>query len=210
MSLTSYSGLQTAIADWADRADLDAKIPDFIELAEARINKILRIRQMERRSQMSTIGNDAYYGLPPGWLSGRALSVQNASVRGNYDLEYRTPESFDQMGYDINGVPKYYTVIGNELKLRPTPDAVYTVQTVYYKKLDSLSDSQTGNEVLSDYPDIYLYACLLEAAVYLKDKDAAMSYGKLFEAAVTGAQDADSADRHSGGAMHVVGEQIGI
>jgi len=38
MSIATYSELQTAVADWMHRTDLTAKIPDFITLAESRIN----------------------------------------------------------------------------------------------------------------------------------------------------------------------------
>jgi len=54
MSLDGYANFKTAIAEWADRTDLTARIPDFIALAEIRIGRDLRLRVMEKRSQMST------------------------------------------------------------------------------------------------------------------------------------------------------------
>ena len=98
MSLGSYSDLKTAVANWVDREDLTSRVPEFIALAEWRINKNLRIRQMERRSQMSTIANTEYYGLPPGWLRGRHLKLVKAYGQADTDLEYLTPESFDIVG----------------------------------------------------------------------------------------------------------------
>lgn len=214
MSLTSYDGLKTAVAEWIDRADLTSRVPDFITLAESRINKHLRIRQMERRSQMSTIADTEYYGLPPGWLKGRHLKMLNAYGSIDTDLEYLTPEMMDVVGARRYaggaGMPKYYTITGNELRFMPKPSAVYTIETVYYKKVDSLSSLQTSNEILSDFPDIYLYASILEAAIYLKDAPAAKEYGQLFGNSIATAQTSDDADRHSGGALHVKGEQIGI
>ena len=44
MSLTSYTELQQAIADWLERADLATRIPDFIVLFEAAANRRLRVR----------------------------------------------------------------------------------------------------------------------------------------------------------------------
>ena len=214
MSLGSYSDLKTAVANWVDREDLTSRVPDFIALAESRINKNLRIRQMERRSQMSTIANTEYYGLPPGWLRGRHVKLVKAYGQADTDLEYLTPESFDIVGMRRYGggagIPKYYTIIGNEFRFLPKPTAVYTVETIYYKKLDALSDTQTSNEVLADFPDIYLYAAILEAAVFLKDAAAAKDYGQLFGNSITTAQSSDLEDRYSGGSLHVVGEQIGV
>ena len=39
MALGTFTELKDAIADWLDRSDLTARIPDFIALAEARINR---------------------------------------------------------------------------------------------------------------------------------------------------------------------------
>ena len=46
-SSLTYSGLQTAIADWMARADLTSNTPDFITLFETEANRTLRTRQME-------------------------------------------------------------------------------------------------------------------------------------------------------------------
>ena len=54
MALDTYANLQTAIANELHRTDLTNYIPDWITLAESRINKLLRVRQMET-TQASTI-----------------------------------------------------------------------------------------------------------------------------------------------------------
>jgi len=38
MAISTYSELQTAVKNWSKRADLDSMIPDFIRLAELRVN----------------------------------------------------------------------------------------------------------------------------------------------------------------------------
>ena len=38
MALDTYGGLKTAVGVWLNRADLTSYIPDFIKLAEQRIN----------------------------------------------------------------------------------------------------------------------------------------------------------------------------
>jgi hypothetical protein len=47
VSLTNYGELKTAVANWLKRGDLTSRIPEFIALAEDRINKKLRVRAME-------------------------------------------------------------------------------------------------------------------------------------------------------------------
>ena len=46
MSLSTYSDLQTSIANYLARSDLTSQIPDFITFAENRLRRELRIRQM--------------------------------------------------------------------------------------------------------------------------------------------------------------------
>jgi len=47
MAISTFAELKTAAANWLDRSDLTDRIPEFIALAEARFNRILRIRAME-------------------------------------------------------------------------------------------------------------------------------------------------------------------
>lgn len=50
MAITTYVELKTAVANWLQRSDLTARIPEFIELAEDRIglDPRVRVRDMER------------------------------------------------------------------------------------------------------------------------------------------------------------------
>ena len=50
MAIGTYAELQTAVANWLDRDDLTARIPEFIALAEAKMNSNLRISLMENVS----------------------------------------------------------------------------------------------------------------------------------------------------------------
>lgn len=45
--ITNYADLQAAIANWLARADLTDQIPTFIALAEARLNRDLRLASMQ-------------------------------------------------------------------------------------------------------------------------------------------------------------------
>ena len=47
---TNYATLQTEVADFLHRTDLTSAIPTFIQLAETKLNRILRLRAMENIS----------------------------------------------------------------------------------------------------------------------------------------------------------------
>ena len=212
MALDSFATFKTSIANWLDRTDLTTRIPDFITLAEGRIGRDLRVREMETRSQMETVGNQEYYGLPPQFAQARSLKVIVGSL--DYDMEYRTPESMDLLNTDRfaggTNIPRFYSVVADELRILAKPSGAWPIEIVYYKKPDPLSTTQTSNRVFENYPDVYLYATLIEGATYLKDIEAAQGWGLLYGKAIEASQSADDRDRHSGGALHVVGEHRGI
>ena len=47
MAIGTYAELQTAVANWLDRGDLTDRIKEFISLAEARMNRVLRLQLMD-------------------------------------------------------------------------------------------------------------------------------------------------------------------
>ena len=64
MSLSNYTGLKASIADFLNRDDLTAVIPDFITLAEAQINRDIRHFKMEARSSGQQDAGDEYMQTP--------------------------------------------------------------------------------------------------------------------------------------------------
>jgi hypothetical protein len=213
MALTSFTDLTAALADWADRTDLTARIPDFIALAEARIGRELRIRALEFRSQMSTVSGQDYYALPTGYKQARHFKLVDGEGGVPSDLEYQTPEALDvtnsrQFGGG-SGFPKYYTIVSNEIRIVPTPSAVYTLEILYYKAPTALSSANQANLLLEENPDIYLYGSLIELWTYLRDDAESQKWGLMFGKAIEAAQTSDQRDRHSGGALHITGEHHG-
>ena len=206
MAIDSYTKLKTSVATWLDRDDLTDNIPDFISLAEDRINRHIRVRSMEHRAEMSTASGQEYYGLPDGYIQMRHIAVQGSP---NRDLEYLTPERFDT---DLvgTGKPKYYTLIGNELRLGTKPSGVYTVEMVFYRKFSHLSDTLTSNKLLEDHSDLLLYGSLLEAEPFVKNPEAAKMWGLYFSQAIDAIALADAKDRHSGGALFIKSDHRGL
>jgi hypothetical protein len=72
-------------------------------------------------------------------------------------------------------------VLAGELELYPTPDATYDINMTYIQKIASLSDSNTSNWLLADSPDLYLYAVLLETAIYLRDDERITAYAGMYQ-----------------------------
>lgn len=190
MSLSTYTELKAAIKSALHRSDLDSVIPDFVSLAEDRLNRRLRLRAMESRVQASV--SSEYAALPTDFLAMRNFQL-NTSPRAR--LEYATPEYLDATYPDstATGQPVFYTLVGGEIQFAPVPDTTYTAELDYYAKLDIATDST--NWVLTNAPRTYYYGALAEAFRYMKDDQRAGQYDNLFEMAIQDVERADKVDR---------------
>jgi hypothetical protein len=183
MAITTYSELKTAIANWLNRDDLTAVIPDFIALTEADIQRKVRHWRMEERS---TATLDARYTqLPDGFLE---------AVRFHLDVDERpiellTPLALQQRrqgNSDAGGKPQFYAIIAGQIEVWPTPDGSYTGELYYYARTATLTDSNTSNWVLTHFPDAYLYGALVHAAPYLVDDQRIGTWSALYQSAIDG------------------------
>ena len=205
MALGTFTELKDAVADWLDRSDLTARIPDFITLAEARLNRDLRIRPMEVRSTMETTSGQRYFNLPGGYLQMRNMQMNTNPIT---PLEYITPEMLDRLyGSNTTGKPRAYSLIGDEIQLAPIPDSDYTIEMAFYEKFSPLGDGTsvtvTNNWLTTNAPDILLYGSLLEAEPFIKNDERIALWLNAYSSAIRKLQDADDRDRHSGSAMRV-------
>lgn len=193
----NYSQLKSTIADFLNRSDLTAVIPTFIELTEAQMERALRVRQMIGRSTASI--DTQYSAVPADFLEAKTLKITSANPI--QPLQFLTPEQMDdrdQINSNAPGMPKYFTIIGNQIRVSPTPDATYTAELVYFAKLTKLSDSVTTNWILTSSPDAYLYGSLMQAAPYLKDDERVAVWGTLYNTAIEALKTADQNASASG------------
>jgi hypothetical protein len=196
MAISTYTELQTAVANWLDRDDLGARIPEFISLTEARFNRILRIRSMETEADQDTTAGTRTYNLPTDYRQMRTVHLTTNPIT---PMSYITPEIMDRIwAGSTSGKPVAYTIKGNSVYLGPAPDTVYTIRFLYYKKIPSLSALVTTNDLLGDAPDVYLYGCLLEAEPFLQNDTRVQLWATAFQQAIADIQEQDEKDRHSG------------
>ena len=205
MALGTFTELKDAVADWLDRSDLTARIPDFIALAEARLNRELRIRPMEVRSTMVTTADQQYFQLPGGYIQMRNMQL---NTNPTTPLEYITPEMMDRLyGSTTSGKPRAYTLIGDEIQLAPIPDSTYTVEMAFYEKFTPLGDGSSGtvtnNWLTANAPDVLLYGALMEAEPFIKNDERIPVWLNGYNNAVNKLQQQDQRDRHSGSALRV-------
>jgi len=200
MALSTYSELKDSVANWADRADLNQFIPDFIRLAEARLNRNLRLRKMEAKYYANTIGGQANYILLAGYIQMREFRLNTTPTRS---LQYITPEIYESWNFVGSGMPKFYTVIANELRLGRVPDGEYEMEMLFWKQIPALTDAAPTNWMLRENPDIYLYGALMELEPFIQNDARMQLWATGYDRAVSDLQLQDEKDRHSGSTLMV-------
>lgn len=196
MAITNYSDLKTTVANYLARTDLTAQIPDFIQLAEVRLRRDLRIRQMLRSVQTIMTGGDATVSIPSDFLELRDLFVNTNPIR---DLQYLTPSLLSRNGrVTESGLPVFYSIIGSDFKFAPIPDSNYTLEMLYYSAPTLLSDLNTSNTFLANAPDLLLYGALIEAEPYLMNDARIQLWAGMYDRGLSALNASDDRSESSG------------
>ena len=192
MAIGTFDELKTSIGDWLNRDDLTAVSPDCITLAEAQFNRSIRHRKMVARST-ATI-SDRYSATPSDWMQTVQLQLNTDPID---PLVYLTVEMLNKQrsGSSAGGRPRYFTMVGTEIEVYPSPDTSYTGEIIYYSKVPALSDSNTTNWLLTLSPDIYLYGTLIQSAPYLRDDERTAVWATLYTRMVSDMNVSDERSR---------------
>lgn len=206
MTISTYANLQTAVANWLARAsdtDISTNAPDFIALAEQDIRTDLDTSFMEAKNTAFSIDQE--------FITLASISTQLTAIRRIYlttaspnsVLMYRSPDQLiTEHVSSATGTPIAFTIEAAELQFRPIPDTTYSANIAYRKWLDPLATTAT-NSLLTNWPGVYLYSSLREAALFLKDNEAAQLWDGKYQRAIMGVQRADNRLNYSGGVLTI-------
>jgi hypothetical protein len=174
MAISTYTELQAAVANWLARDDLTLRIPEFITLAEAKFNRVLLHPRMETRDTLTVntlLTDPEYLDLPTDFQTMRYARLSGEV--GKPRLQFMTQTQMEDYRYsrdNVAGVPVYFSIVGDQMELAPTPNQDYDVEIVYRANLPALASTST-NWLLTLAPDLYLYGALLEASPYIQNDE---------------------------------------
>jgi hypothetical protein len=100
---------------------LIARVPTFIQLFEAKMNRELFVRQMETRSTAltdPTAGEPEFIALPSDFQSMRRIRL--SSYTGKPLLDFKSTVQMDEYRTQVANVagrPCYFSIFGNEIEL---------------------------------------------------------------------------------------------
>jgi len=157
--------LVAAVKLYANRPNLeDAEVDLLIQTVEGELNKELREHPRNvRRASISMPGPDGILPLPDD-LAGLIRVFDDAGVYDQYPVA-AAPGTEDCSSYNDRG----YINRGTALELFPHPEAGATVHADYHAYLNPLVGGTDVNWLSTYHGDVYLYGCLREIAVYVKD-----------------------------------------
>jgi len=201
MSILNYSDLQSTVASYLARTDLTAQIPNFIQLAETRLRRDLRIRQMLKVVTTTMAASDSTVELPSDFLQMRDLHVATNPVQS---IEYQSPSNFYRnTASTVTGVPMQYTILAQEFQFAPIPDSDYTLQMMYYSAPPYLTDSNTSNVFLAVCPDLLLYGALGEAEPYLMNDARLDTWASMYDRGLSSLTVSDDQAEWSGSPISI-------
>lgn len=183
MPIANYAQLQTAIADWAERGDLTARIPDFIALAESRLNRRFTARTMQSEVALATVVGSRFVALPAAFREPVTLWLERTTGR----TELRLVDAGDLDASNTPGQPGYWAIDGTNIAFERPTDLAYSMTLRMVGGL-ALSDANPTNLFLTNYPDLYLFGAMVEAGPFLRDAELLATFEARFQNALAEAE----------------------
>lgn len=173
------------MADWLNRSDLTAVIPDYIQLAEEELNTDKRMRSLYWRETFSV--STEKVSLPSDCRQVHEVYHDGSTYYGPIEIVPAHVLAIKKLDISATGYPRYasYFPASREIQFSPAPDTTYTLHMLYEREIPALSDSNTTNWLLDDHAGIYLAASMIEAYKYLKDKENQMIWQNELEKKLT-------------------------
>jgi len=198
MALDNYAALRTSVQAWLARGDslVIDRIPDFIRLGEERIGRKLRISGMvSPPTTLTIVAGQNWVALPDDFLAFKRIRTDAEPL-----IEYMAPDALDDL--PPAGDASKYSIEGRRLIYGQTPTANLALTVKYYQRPPYLQ-AASSTWLLTEAPSVYLYAALVEGAMFIKNSAKAGEWGTLFDKAVAELQGVDDAAMVSGSRLRM-------
>jgi hypothetical protein len=190
----TYNQLLSILPSYLERPDaaFAEQIPVFINLAENRL-----ATDMKQEGFLAVVTSQLplknSMPKPSFWRETESFSI---NVAGQLKPVYLRTLEFLKTAFPsvaATGVPQFYADYNaTNFYLAPTPDQAYPMELVYYARLDPLSPSNQDNWLTLNAPQALVFACLWEAAMWVKNAAAEQRWMQQYQIAVGGQMTEDT------------------
>lgn len=165
----TYDSLVQDVIRYMERDDASfvEQIPRLIMLAEQEI-----ATQVKTLWQLSVVETTLLAGSQGQVLEKPARWRKTVSMKvGGQPIQHRSQDYVAQLGTESDsGVPKYYADYDyNHWLFAPVPDVPYSVEIIYYERVQPLDSANQQNLITREAPQALLFGTLLQAQGYLKN-----------------------------------------
>lgn len=167
----SYADLLADVEDTLDRSDVATRLPRWLRLVEARLNRLLDDPSME--ASVTLVGDGA--ALPADF--GGMVSIGTAD--GNRLTQIGNDEYASIL--PASGTSRYYTI--REGKVYYVPGSAVTT-LIYRRRVPALTSTSPTNWLLDLAPDVYFYGVLMQSEAWNDDGEAAVGWKALWDEAI--------------------------
>lgn len=198
--LMTYLSLVQQIKDYANRTDtyFVNNIKYFISQAQDRINRESKdIGEQISADGTFSVGNPIVTK-PTNW--NKTISFQYGTVEAptiETTVLFLRSYEFCRMYWpstNLKAPPIFYADNGNQpynsFLLAPTPDQAYKYQLVYLNRPQDIGDIEglpSENYLTQRFPDLLIYACMVEATPFLKDDERTPVWESMYNRALQSA-----------------------
>lgn len=110
-----------------DRMFPDEIVDDNINLALLSLENEHRWPWREVRVEGTFTGGVAEQELPEDWSATKAITVEHSA------LEFMVDYDMERFSANYSGIPRWYTIVGRNLRVAPFPSTDYPYRHLYYK-----------------------------------------------------------------------------
>jgi hypothetical protein len=191
----TYDSLVADVIKYSERND-----PGFIE----QIPRLIMMAEQEIAAQVKTLwqltvvtttlvpgSEGSVLQKPARWRKTVSMKVNGSPVvlrSQDYVAEYQSQSD--------PGQPIYYSDYDyNNWMFGPVPDQEYTVEIIYYSRIQPLDQTNQENLITREAPQAILFGTLLQAQGYLKNVDKLGVWQGMYQASL-GALKAENASRN--------------
>ena len=167
----NYASLVANIKSFTENEEsaFVAAIDTFIELAELRVLREADLNVTRKYATATLSANDTFLSLPSDCVVIRAM--QTISGNDRVFLQQKDPSFLNEYIGDrtTTGTPRYYAHHDHDTaSVVPASADDITIELSYTYRPTGLSGSNTTSWIGDNAPDVLLYACLVEAYIFMK------------------------------------------
>jgi hypothetical protein len=195
----TYSLLVTEVLSYLERNDEEtaAQVPNFIMLAIRRISKECKTLGLKDFVYGSLTPGVWIYQKPGNWRSTSTItglnikppnSPNNPTFGQKFPIKIVSFSYCEQYAPNVTqtGQPLYYSDYDYyHWYIAPTPDFAYPIQISFYGNELQIDQQQQTNFLIQQAPELILYATLLEAQSYIKNKEMIPIWKQIYNDALT-------------------------